>query len=92
MKNFWDKLLSKISSLLKNGGNYWSSNRFAFLLAVIISNLAIFGVWIGLSLINNTLMIIDWTVLTLYGMANGLSITSKLVQKNMEKKKTGDVT
>ena len=87
MKQFLNKLLSKVSSLFKDGSSIdWSSARFAFLVSVIISNLAIFGIWVGLSIINNVVMPIDASVLTLYGLANGISFTGKLIQKNMESK------
>ena len=87
MKNFWNKLCSKVSSLFKDSGiDSWSSNRFAYLFTVIISNLSIFGVWIGLSIASGSLIDINWAVLTLYGMANGLTITSKLISKKMETK------
>jgi len=83
---FIEKLLSHISSLFKNGGPHWSSTRFAFILAVIISNFVVFGVWLGLSIGAGVLLPIDSSIIVLYGLANGISAATKLVQKQQEKK------
>jgi len=86
MKNFINKLLSRLSSLFKNGGVNWSSVRFAFLLAVILSNFSFWGVWVGLCIYKLTIMAIPESVIVIYCLANGIAVGSKLVQKPMEKK------
>jgi len=80
------QILSKLSSLLKENDNskYWSSTRLAFLFTVAISNITIFGLWLGLSLYENTLVSIPESVLVLYSIANGLGIGGKLLQKPLE--------
>ena len=83
---FIEKLLSHLSSLFKNGGEHWSSTRFAFVLAVVISNFVVFGTWLGLSIAAGTLLPIDTSIIVLYGLANGISSATKLVQNPMEKK------
>jgi hypothetical protein len=88
MKDFWNKLLGNLSGLFRNGnGPNWSSTRFAFLLSVVLSNFSIFGVWIYLSLLNGQMLPIDDSILMLYAICNGLLSATKLIQKNMEKKK-----
>ena len=87
MKNFWNKLLSRLSSLFKNGGVNWSSVRFAFLLAVILSNFAFWGIWSGLSISKKELQLVPESVIIIYCLANGIAVSSKLIQKPMEKKK-----
>jgi len=86
VKDIFDRLLHNFSDLLKNGSKRWSSLRFAFLLSVVISNLAVFGVWVGLSIASNIMLSIPESVIVLYCAANGISLTGKLVQKPMEKK------
>jgi hypothetical protein len=87
MKIFFNNLFHHISSLFKNGGPHWSSTRFAFLLSVIISNFSIFGMWIFLSVINNTLLPIDNSIIMIYAICNGLLSATKLIQKHQEKLK-----
>ena len=86
MKKFFSKLISHISSLFKNGGEHWSSTRFAFLLAVVLSNFVIFGVWMGLSIVSKTILPVDNSVIILYAICNGLLSATKLIQKPMENK------
>lgn len=84
--NFWDKLLSRLSSLFKNGGTNWSSVRFAFIIAVMLSNFAFWGIWSGLSIGKHELQPIPESVIVIYCLANGIAAGSKLLQKPMEKK------
>jgi hypothetical protein len=82
---FIDKLLSHTSSLFRNGGPDWSSTRFAFMLSVVISNIVVFGVWVGLSIAAGVLLPIDSSIIVLYCIANGISSATKLIQKQQEK-------
>jgi len=79
MKNF-------LISLVSSDPTSVSSTRFAFLLAVILSNFVIFGVWIGLSLYFGKLLEIPESVIILYGIANGISVTGKMFQNWVEGK------
>jgi len=83
----FQKILSNLSSLFKNGGKNWSSMRFAFMVAVLLSNFCFFGLWVGLSIKNNELMKVPESVIVLYALANGISYSGKLIQKPIEKKK-----
>lgn len=85
MGNFLNRLFGFVAGFFKTDGNL-SSQRAAFLLSVVISNLAIFGVWIVLSYINKTIVPINESILVLYGLANGISVTSKLIQTKLEDK------
>lgn len=85
--NFWNKLLSKLSSLFKDGKDHlWSSTRFAFIITVILSNLSFWGVWIGLSVYRHELQPIPDSVVVIYCLANGIASSLKLIQKPMESK------
>jgi len=86
MRTFFTKLLTKLSGMLQNAGPRWSSTRFAFILAVILSNFIIFGLWLGLSINQQELLPIDNSILILYGLANGISFGGKLIAKPMEGK------
>jgi len=84
--NFWNKLLSKLSSLFKNGGANWSSIRFAFIVAVMLSNFAFWGIWAGLSIAKHELQPVPDSVVVVYSLANGIAVGGKLAQKPMENK------
>jgi hypothetical protein len=77
-----------IASILKESPDSLSSTRFAFLLAVIISNFAIFGIWVGLSIYSGAVLEIPESVLILYCLSNGLSFSGKIFAKYLEGKKT----
>ena len=83
---FFNKLISKLSSLFKNGGSNWSSIRFAFIIAVILSNFAFWGIFTGLSIYKQEIQKIPESVIVIYCMANGIAVGGKLTQKTMEKK------
>ena len=76
----------QFSNLLKNGESHLSAMRFSFVLAVVISNFVVFGVWLGLSIANNEILSIPESVLVLYGLANGVAFGSKITQSNIESK------
>jgi hypothetical protein len=79
------KLLSKLSSLFKDGKTPdWSSIRFSFLLTSVVSTLAFWIVWIVLCSINNKMIEIPESVIVLYCVSHGISSVGKLVQKNQE--------
>ena len=84
--NFWNKLLSKISSLFKNGGENWSSVRFSFIVTVLASNISFWGIWVGLSIYHKEILPIAESVIVIYSLANAITVGSKLAQKPMEKK------
>lgn len=87
---FFDKLCGCVSSLFKDKGDGWSSNRAAFLYTVFISNILILGVWTGLSIYNKQLIVMPESIIVIYCLANGLVTASKLIQKPMETKKESD--
>lgn len=80
------KILSRLSSLLKEGDNdQWSSTRFSLLFTVLISNICIFGVWVYISISQKQLAPITSEIITVYSLANGITLTGKVVQKWREK-------
>lgn len=81
-----EKKMGLFDSLLSKNGNSMSSIRFVLLLSVILSNSVIFLIWLVLSLINMTMVDIPESVLYLYALANGLSLTGKVVQRQIELK------
>jgi hypothetical protein len=93
MKEFFVKLFSHLSGLFKdNGVNNWSSSRFVFLFSAILSNLVIFGLWLGLCIYSHQLLPIDTSIIVLYGIANGITSITKLVQKKQESDDTTENT
>jgi len=86
MKQFFNKLMSNLSSVFKNGGKNWSSVRFAFIIAVMLSNFAFWGVWTCLSIAKKDIYPVPESVIVIYCLANGIAVSSKLGQKPMEKK------
>ena len=79
MKNFLISLVSCDPTSI-------SSTRFAFLLSVLLSNFIIFGSWLGLSIYFGKLLEIPESVIILYGIANGISVTGKMFQNWVEGK------
>jgi|GEM_PF-4162126 len=81
------RLLHLLSSLLKDKNNdVWSSTRFTLLLTVILSNFSIFSVWVVVCLYNKDIINIPSSIITLYSLANGITLSGKVVQKRHELK------
>lgn len=81
------KLLSRLSSLLKDGqDDQWSSTRFTLLFTVLLSNLCIFGVWVFICIHNKELIVIPNEIITIYSLANGITLSGKLIQTRHELK------
>ena len=78
--------MCNLSSLLKehSGSEQLSSTRLAMLFTVILSNIVIFGVWAVVCIMKHDLIIIPSSLITLYGLANGITITGKVTQKRFE--------
>ena len=73
--------------LQENAGNgAWSSTRFAFIFSVVISNVAIFSIFIYESIKNNQIADVPEGVLWIYALANGISFAGKVSQKFKEVK------
>jgi len=80
-----NKLMSKLSSMLTDGtDNLWSATRFSMLLAVVLSNVLVLGVWTYLSLKQGKILDIPWNVITIYTAANSVTIGGKVLQKKYE--------
>ena len=75
--------MSLFMSLI-DGKSSVSSTRFSMLFCTLLSNLTIFTVWTYLSLTKGIVMEFPDSVVYLYAVANGISITGKLVQKKLE--------
>ena len=84
MKALITILMQNLSGMLKFSGTRWSATRFAFLFAVILSNLCIFGLWVVMCILKQDILPIDNSVVVLYAVANGISFGGKVIQKNME--------
>jgi len=77
--------MSKLSSLLKDGqSDNWSSTRFAMLFTVLLSNIVIFGTWAAVCILKQDIIMIPSSLITLYGLANGIIVTGKVTQKHFE--------
>lgn len=83
--NFFNRLFNRVSSLFEAEGNCWSSTRFIFVFSAMLSNIVIMGGWLGLSIYANQLLPIDSSIIILYCLANGITATTKLIQKGQEK-------
>ena len=70
---------------LLDGNKSLSSTRFSLLVCMLLSNISIFSVWVYLCLSKGSLVDIPESVIVIYSVANGISITGKLVQKKLEK-------
>ena len=81
-------IFSKLSSLLKDNSkdNSWSSTRFTLLFTVLISNLSIFGIWVFVCFVKKELVNIPADIITLYSLANGITISGKVIQTRHELK------
>ena len=79
--------MSLFMSLI-DGKSSVSSTRFSMLFCTLLSNLTIFTVWTYLSLTKGIVMEFPDSVVYLYAVANGISITGKLVQKKLENGET----
>lgn len=77
--------------LLQEGKDSLSSTRFSFLFSVLVSNISIFGCWLILSCISNTILPIPESVVVLYGLANGLSFSGKVFQRWIEGKNEKEI-
>lgn len=86
MKVFFSKMMSKVSSLFSDAGLGWSSTRFSMLFTIVLSNLALWGVWVALSIHAHAMIPIDSSIITVYSMANALHLGAKLIQKGQESK------
>lgn len=79
---FWNLLLS--------GDDKISSVRFNLIVSAITSNILIIGLWAYLSYTANELKAIPESVIILYGIANGIPLTGKLIQKKYESSNRND--
>lgn len=82
----FNTLLQKLSTMLQenSGGSAWSSTRFAFIFAVLISNIVIFITLTVLTIKGGAFPDIPEGILWLYALANGIAFTGKVSQKFKE--------
>ena len=73
-----------LNSIMSDKLGTLSATRVSFLMCTFISNLAVFTVWIFLSVSQSKLLEIPESIIFLYCLANGITFTGKMVQKNME--------
>lgn len=83
-----NKIVMKLGSMLRenDASKNWSSTRFSFLLATMLSNIIIFIILTVLTIKNGKFPEIPEGVLWLYALANGLSFAGKVSQKTQEVK------
>ena len=81
-------ILSKLSSLLKvnSQDNSWSSTRFSLLYTVLLSNICIFGIWGFVCIVKKEIVSIPADIITLYSLANGITMSGKVIQTRHELK------
>lgn len=82
MREMLYKLLDQASTL--------SSNRFAFIFTVIISNFAFWLTWAFVSSDKGALADVPAGVYITYGLANGIVSAAKITQNITENKKPGE--
>jgi hypothetical protein len=79
------KLLHKLSTLLTEGDDgSWSTTRFAMLFTVLISNVALFSVWVMICWYKKDIIALPTTVVSLYSLANTIVVAGKVTQKKFE--------
>lgn len=71
-------------SLLSSDPKSSSAMRASFLLSAVVSNLFVFILWAVVSLKQGALANIPDNVIWLYALANGIAVTGKVVQKQIE--------
>jgi hypothetical protein len=73
-----------VDSLLSSNAGSLSTTRLSFLLCTFLSNIVVFLIWGSLCIWNVRILEIPESVIFLYCLANGITFTGKMVQKNME--------
>lgn len=80
------------NSLMSDKIGSLSATRLSFLMCTFVSNTAVFLVWVFLCVGQSKLVEIPESVIFLYCLANGITFTGKMVQKQIENtcKKLGE--
>jgi hypothetical protein len=72
------------NSLMSDKIGSLSATRLSFLMCTFVSNLAVFTIWVFLCVGQSKLVEIPESVIFLYCLANGITFTGKMVQKQIE--------
>jgi len=85
--NIKKTFLEKLESLLHDSSQdwQWSSNRFGFLLTVVLSNFCFWFPFLYLSLYYGKIVDVPSNVVTIYISINGVAGAYKYFQKTKEK-------
>lgn len=81
--SFWDKFQSMFIENSETG--IWSSNRFAYVFTMFISNLVIWGGILYVIITTITFPEIPNGVIMVYGISNGVASFAKVWQKREER-------
>ena len=83
-KQYRDKLLMRLDSMVSEKDGYWSSTRFRFLFEMLIANTSFWGVVIFLTIKNTKLPEVPESILIAYGGTQIISAILKFKQKTVE--------
>ena len=72
------------NSLMSDKIGSLSATRLSFLMCTFISNVAVFSVWVFLCVQGSKLVEIPESIIFLYCLANGITFTGKMIQKQIE--------
>jgi hypothetical protein len=78
------------NSLVSDKIGSLSATRVSFLMCTFISNMVVFFIWGGLCISQSKLLEIPESIIFLYCLANGITFTGKLVQKQIESNGNGN--
>ncbi len=67
----------------------WSSQRFAFILTILISNILVWYTYVIISILEHRFVEVPEAIVFLYGLANGIAGASKVFQKIPEQRYSG---
>lgn len=80
-----------LNSIISDKTGTLSATRVSFLMCTFISNMAVFLVWVFLSIAHSKMELIPESVIFLYCLANGITFTGKMVQKQIERSCKGEI-
>jgi len=84
LEKLWDRLSSMFQEDSEPGA--WSATRFAFVFAVLISNVIVFFSIAYIAISDGKIPDIPEGVIWIYALANGIAFGGKVIQKFKETK------
>lgn len=81
-KTFWQRFQTMF---IEDDDEFWSSNRFAYVFTMLVSNIIMWGCVLLLVIINKEFPEIPQGVIFIYGISNGVASIAKVWQKREER-------